>query len=82
MIRAYDDYENVVDLVEWEKRIRTDAERDFQNADYWNDYLDAIKKQIREETINELVNRLKLEEFSAHGLSIINKCAKELKEQK
>lgn len=25
MVRAYDDYGNVVDLVEWEKQIRADA---------------------------------------------------------
>ena len=29
MIRAYDEYENIVDLVEWEKQIRIKAIDDF-----------------------------------------------------
>ena len=32
MIRAYDEYGNIVDLVEWEKHIRATAINDFVNA--------------------------------------------------
>lgn len=35
------------------KRGRADAERDFQNSDYWNDYLAEIKKQTRAAAIDE-----------------------------
>ena len=32
MIRAYDEYGNIVDLVEWEKQIRVEAIDDFANG--------------------------------------------------
>ena len=32
MIRAYDEYGNIVDLVEWEKQIRAEAIDDFANG--------------------------------------------------
>lgn len=45
MIRAYDDYGNVVDLVEWEKQIRSNAlnefigkaEEEMNNVYNWDD---------------------------------------------
>lgn len=37
MIRAYDDYGNVVDLVEWEKQIRSDT---------LNDLIEEVKIEI------------------------------------
>lgn len=34
MIRAYDEYGNIIDLVEWEKQIRTKAINDFVKMAY------------------------------------------------
>lgn len=42
--------------------IRADAERDFQNSDYWNDYLEDIKRQIRADAIDELKKKIEFEE--------------------
>ena len=46
MIRAYDEYGNIVDLVEWEKKIRSKAIDDFTNVLKENyDYLPQILSQ-------------------------------------
>ena len=46
MIRAYDEYGNIVDLVEWEKKIRSKAIDDFANTLTENyDYLPQILSQ-------------------------------------
>ena len=46
MIRAYDEYENIVDLVKWEKKIRSKAIDDFANTLTENyDYLPQILSQ-------------------------------------
>lgn len=46
MIRAYDEYGNIIDLVEWEKKIRSKAIDDFANVLKENyDYLPQILSQ-------------------------------------
>ena len=46
MIRAYDEYGNIVDLVEWEKKIRSKAIDDFANTLTENyNYLPQILSQ-------------------------------------
>ena len=46
MIRVYDEYGNIVDLVEWEKKIRSKAIDDFSNTLTENyDYLPQILSQ-------------------------------------
>ena len=46
MIRAYDEYGNIIDLVEWEKKIRSKDIDDFANVLKENyDYLPQILSQ-------------------------------------
>ena len=46
MIRAYDEYGNIIDLVEWEKKIRSNDIDDFANVLKENyDYLPQILSQ-------------------------------------
>ena len=46
MIRAYDEYGNIIDLVEWEKKIRSKDIDDFANVLKENyDYLSQILSQ-------------------------------------
>lgn len=46
MIRAYDEYGNIIDLVEWEKKIRSKAIDDFANVLKENyDYIPQILSQ-------------------------------------
>ena len=46
MIRAYDEYGNIIDIVEWEKKIRAEAIDDFANVLNENyDYLPQILSQ-------------------------------------
>lgn len=52
MIRAYDDYGNIVE--DYEEKIRAEAEKDFQNTDYWNDYLAKVVADERKKTIEEV----------------------------
>lgn len=62
----------------WEKEIRADerakAERDFQNSDYWNDYLAKViadaRADEREEAAVDFVKVL--EDFFAHSYRRIN----------
>ena len=42
MIRAYDEYGNIIDLVEWEKQLRATA---------IDDFLEAIDRADREEPL-------------------------------
>lgn len=40
------------------QQIRADAERDFQNSDYWNDYLAKVISDARADAIDEYMNKL------------------------
>ena len=61
MIRAYDEYGNIVDLVEWEKKIRSKAIDDFvaefknkdselrKSCNNWYEFADRIAEQLKKE---------------------------------
>ena len=57
MIRAYDEYGNIIDLVEWEKQIRETAINDFVKMAYeellYNEHLTEID-------INYIAEQLKV----------------------
>ena len=57
MIRAYDEYGNIIDLVEWEKQIRLKAIDDFVKTAYdellYNEHLTEID-------INYIAEQLKV----------------------
>ena len=57
MIRAYDEYGNIIDLVEWEKQIRTKVINDFVKTAYdellYNEHLTEID-------INYIAEQLKV----------------------
>lgn len=55
MIRAYDEYGNIIDLVEWENNIRTKAIDDFAKKLKYEYGSDEIH-----ETIDEIAERLKV----------------------
>lgn len=38
---------------------RADAERDFQNSDYWNDYLEKVINDAKADVIDKVVEYLK-----------------------
>lgn len=38
--------------------IRADAERDFQNSDYWNDYLAKVIADTKADVIDECIEKL------------------------
>ena len=49
MIRAYDEYGNIVDLVEWEKQIRADAiDKCIKIVKFHRDSWDGIEWAIRD----------------------------------
>ena len=49
MIRAYDEYGNVIDLVEWEKQIRADAiDECIKIVKFHRDSWDGIELAIRD----------------------------------
>lgn len=67
MIRAYDEYGNVVDLVEWEKQIRSDtlndfiekAEEEMNNVYNWDDDDYFIGMTVGYQYSIEIAERLK-----------------------
>ena len=71
MIRAYDEYGNIVDLIEWEKKIRATAIDDFvsQIKEYYftvedsqfRPYLRGVNL-ISEPNINKIAEQLKEKE--------------------
>ena len=57
MIRAYDEYGNIVDLVEWEKKIRSKAIDDFVNACKSNSLCQTFG--LRQSDIEKIAEQLK-----------------------
>lgn len=39
----------------YDAKVREDAERDFQNSDYWNDYLADVIKKAKIDAIDECI---------------------------
>ena len=58
MIRAYDDYGNVVDLVEWEKQIKEKLQNELSTGLYVDGFNDGYKKgrADQKEEDNEFFN--------------------------
>lgn len=61
-IRLYDnwcesDTEDTLEIYCYEKG-RADAERDFQNSDYWNDYLAEVIADAKNDAIEDFVELL------------------------
>lgn len=57
MIRAYDDNGNVVDLVEWEKEIRTDVIEEIlllPKHNHYDNYNELMYQSIKVEDIEKL----------------------------
>ena len=53
MIRAYDEYGNIVDLVEWEKQIKAEAidevcKQISERVVYWEQCANAVEKESNE----------------------------------
>ena len=55
MIRAYDEYGNIIDLVEWENHIRATA---------IDDFLEAIDRADREEPL--ILDMYEIEQIAEH----------------
>lgn len=69
MIRAYDEYGNIIDLVEWEKKIRSKDIDDFANVLKENyDYLPQIlSKEAFGIYIDEYAEQLKAGTSDGNG---------------
>ena len=65
MIRAYDEYGNIIDLVEWEKQIRSNAIDDAKSV-----ILQTLDNEVLIDTLH-----LRLEQLKAVDI----KCVKTLK---
>ena len=51
---------------------REDAERDFQNSDYWNDYLAQVIKDTKADAIEEFVSFVKNDWRITQGCVVTN----------
>ena len=71
-------------IEEFEKQIRAEAERDFQNSDYWNDYLAKVIADAKAEAIEEFVRAInsRLLRFVPTDYDDILFIAEQVKEQK
>ncbi len=56
IIKAIEDSEW---LKEHDAKIKAEAEREFQNSDYWNDYLAKVIADAKAEVIDEFVEYVK-----------------------
>ena len=59
MIRAYDEHENIIDLVEWEKQIRETAIDDFVKFANTMPTIESEDGEIRPMWIEEMAEQLK-----------------------
>ena len=76
MIRAYDEYGNIVDLVEWEKQIRANAIDDLRNElkNHYTEYgIDCVFEDANSYSYTTACNYLE---------DYIDEMAEQLKEQK
>ena len=60
MIRAYDEYGNIVDLVEWEKQIRETAIDDFVKFAKTMPTIESEDGEIRPMWLEEMAEQLKV----------------------
>ena len=59
MIRAYDEYGNIIDLVEWEKQIRETAIDDFVRFANTMPTIESEDGEIRPMWLEEIAEQLK-----------------------
>ena len=59
MIRAYDEYGNIIDLVEWEKQIRETAIDDFVRFANTMPTIESEDGEIRPMWLEEMAEQLK-----------------------
>ena len=59
MIRAYDEYGNIIDLVEWEKQIRETAIDDFVRFANTMPTVESEDGEIRPMWLEEIAEKLK-----------------------
>ena len=59
MIRAYDEYGNIIDLVEWEKQIRETAIDDFVRFANTMPTIESEDGEIRPMWLEEMAEKLK-----------------------
>ena len=60
MIRAYDEYGNIIDLVEWEKQIRETAIDDFVKFANTMPTIESEDGEIRPMWLEEMAEKLKV----------------------
>ena len=60
MIRAYDEHENIIDLVEWEKQIRETAIDDFVKFANTMPTIESEDGEIRPMWLEEMAEQLKV----------------------
>ena len=60
MIRAYDEYGNIIDLVEWEKQIRETAIDDFVRFANTMPTIESEDGEIRPMWLEEMAEKLKV----------------------
>ena len=60
MIRAYDEYGNIIDLVEWEKQIRETAIDDFVRFANTMPTIESEGGEIRPMWLEEMAEQLKV----------------------
>ena len=60
MIRAYDEYGNIIDLVEWEKQIRETAIDDFVRFANTMPTIESEDGEIRPMWLEEIAEQLKV----------------------
>ena len=67
MIRAYDEYGNIIDLVEWEKQIRETAIDDFVRFANTMPTVESEDGEIRPMWLEEIAEKLKAGVSNKYG---------------
>lgn len=67
MIRAYDEYGNIIDLVEWEKQIRETAIDDFVRFANTMPTVESEDGEIRPMWLEEIAEKLKAGVSNEYG---------------
>ena len=68
MIRAYDEYGNIIDLVEWEKQIRETAIDDFVRFANTMPTIESEDGEIRPMWLEEMAEQLKVGEQNERSI--------------
>ena len=68
MIKAYDEYGNIIDLVEWEKQIRETAIDDFVRFANTMPTIESEDGEIRPMWLEEIAEQLKVGEQNEQSI--------------